>query len=144
MGEHRIGYLIKGLQQAIRHRIDDELRHLNLSISQYAALSALERSDQLSNAELARACFVTPQTMQQLVRGLERENWIERRPHPVHGRIIQTRLAKSGRMLLDQAHRLVEAIEIMMVEGLSGQSQERLAADLQRCKENLSQHRPIP
>jgi hypothetical protein len=47
-------------------------------------------------------------------------------------------------MLLDQAHRLVEAIEIMMVEGLSGQSQERLAADLQRCKENLSQHRPIP
>ncbi|HBS83945.1 MarR family winged helix-turn-helix transcriptional regulator [Vreelandella alkaliphila] len=139
MVEHRIGYLIKGVQQAIRHRMDNELRHLNLSTSQYAALSALERSDQLSNAEMARACFVTPQTMQQLVKGLEYEEWIERRSHPDHGRIIQTRLTASGRAVLDQAHCLVEAIEETMVKGLSQPERERLAADLKLCQNNLIQ-----
>ncbi|GGX63042.1 MarR family winged helix-turn-helix transcriptional regulator [Saccharospirillum salsuginis] len=143
MHEHRIGYLIKGVQQAIRHRMDDELRHLNLSTSQYAALSALERSDRLSNAEMARACFVTPQTMQQLVKGLEREDWIERCPHPEHGRIIQTRLTASGRAVLDQAHRLVDAIEEAMVEGLSEQERDRLATDLKRCQSNLGHHRSV-
>lgn len=138
MVEHYIGYLIKGVQQAIRHRMDDELRHLNLSISQYAALNALERSDQLSNADLARACFVTPQTMQQLVKGLEREGWITRQAHPEHGRIIQTRLAAPGHAVLDQAHRLVKVIEETMLEGLSEQSRRQLAADLKRCQDNLS------
>ena len=143
MVEDRIGYLVKGVQQAIRHRMDDELRHLNLSTSQYAALSALERSDRLSNAEMARACFVTPQTMQQLVRGLERAEWIERCPHPEHGRIIQTRLTASGRAVLDQAHRLVKAIEDAMVDGFSEQERERLASDLKRCQSNLGHRRPI-
>ena len=139
MVEHRIGYLIKGVQQSIRHRMDNELRHLNLSTSQYAALSALERSDQMSNAEMARACFVTPQTMQQLVKGLECEEWIERCSHPEHGRIIQTRLTASGRAVLDQAHCLVEAIEEIMIEGLSQPARERLAADLKLCLNNLIQ-----
>ncbi len=138
MVEHHIGYLIKGVQQAIRQRIDDELRHLNLSISQYAALNALERSEQLSNAELARACFVTPQTMQQLVKGLEREGWIDRWPHPEHGRIIQTHLTEQGRAVLKKAHRLVEAIEETMVKGLSKLSRERLAVDLKQCQDNLA------
>lgn len=137
MVEQRIGYLVKGVQQAIRQRMDAELRHLNLSTSQYAALSALEQSDQLSNAEMARACFVTPQTMQQLVKGLEAEGWIERQPHSEHGRIIQTRLTTEGRTVLDQAHRVVERIEETMVDGLSKPDRERLAADLKRCQENL-------
>ncbi|WP_051208233.1 MarR family winged helix-turn-helix transcriptional regulator [Saccharospirillum impatiens] len=140
MGENRIGYLIKGVQQAIRHRMDDELRHLNLSISQYAVLNALEQTDTLSNVELARACFVTPQTMQQLVKGLERAEWVERRPHSEHGRIIESRLTESGRVLLGQAHQLVNAIEAIMLEGLSDQAQERLAMDLAQCQNNLSQH----
>jgi DNA-binding MarR family transcriptional regulator len=138
LGENRIGYLIKGLQQAIRHRMDDELRHMNLSISQYAVLSALEQSETLSNVQLARACFVTPQTMQQLVKGLEREQWVERRPHSEHGRIIESRLTEPGRMLLAEAHQLVNAIEAIMLEGLSEQAQERLATDLARCQKNLS------
>jgi len=140
--EHRIGYLIKGVQQAIRHRMDDELRQLGLSTSQYAALNALEQSDRLSNADLARACFVTPQTMQQLVKGLEREGWIERCPHPEHGRIIQTRLTVSGKAVLDEAHRLVEAIEEAMVYGLTDQERERLATSLIRCQSNLAAERP--
>ena len=48
MAENRIGYLIKGVQQAIRRSMDDELRPLNLSTSQYSTLSALEHSEQQS------------------------------------------------------------------------------------------------
>lgn len=137
MAENRIGYLIKGVQQAIRRSMDDELRPLNLSTSQYSTLSALEHSEQLSNAELARACFVTPQTMIQLIKTLERQGWVARQPHPEHGRIIQTQLTDSGRTLLRQAHDLVNNIEGRMLSGLSEAEQAQLAQALRQCERSL-------
>ncbi|MDB2448708.1 MarR family transcriptional regulator [bacterium] len=137
MTDHRIGYLIKGVQQAIRRTMDEELRPLELSTSQYSTLSMLENSPQLSNAELARACFVTPQTMLQLIKTLERQGWLERRPHPDHGRIIQTHLTDSGRALLSQAHGLVNQMEAKMLTDLSDAQQQQLALALRRCEQNL-------
>lgn len=137
MADNRIAYLIKGVQQAIRRNMDDELRPLNLSTSQYSALSALSQSNQLSNAELARACFMTPQSMIQLIKTLERQGWIARQPHPEHGRIIQTQLTDSGRALLHQAHDRVNNIEEKMLSGLNEAEQTQLAQALRQCEGNL-------
>jgi len=137
VADNRFGYLIKGVQQAIRRSMDDVLRSLDLSMSQYSTLSALGQSDQLSNAELARACFVTPQTMIQLIKTLERQGWIERQPDPDHGRIIQTRLTDSGQALLSQAHERVNSIESKMLSGINEAEQAQLAQALRQCEANL-------
>lgn len=137
MADNRIAYLIKGVQQAIRRNMDDALRPLNLSTSQYSTLSALSQSDQLSNAELARACFMTPQSMIQLIKMLERQGWIERQPDPDHGRIIQTQLTDSGRALLNQAHDRVNNIEGKMLSGLNEAEKTQLAQALRQCEGNL-------
>ena len=66
------GYILKRTQLALRGAMDDALVTVNLTTPQYAALSELSEEQGLSNAELARRCFVTPQTMHQILRGLER------------------------------------------------------------------------
>ena len=106
----RAGYLLKRVQQALRLKMDSELRNLNLSTAQYAALSALEEEPNASNAALARACFVTPQTMIEVVQGLENLGFITRHSHPEHGRIIQTVITPGGQHKLVAAHKIVAAI----------------------------------
>jgi DNA-binding MarR family transcriptional regulator len=79
--------VLKRAQYTLRQVMDDRLADAALTTPQYAALTALEREEGLSNAELARRCFVTPQTMHSIVTRLEEEGLLRRTPHPNHGRI---------------------------------------------------------
>src|SRR3990170_5575644 len=64
------GYLIKRVQQSLRRQCDAALRPTGLSMAQYVALRALADHPDASAAELARLCFVTRQSLQDLLAGL--------------------------------------------------------------------------
>src|ERR1700712_1734783 len=64
------GYLVKRVQQSMRRRCDAALRPTGLSMAQYAALRALADHPEASASELARLCFVTRQSLQDLLAGL--------------------------------------------------------------------------
>ncbi len=134
-----LGYLIKRAQHAFRRALDDELRPLNLTSAQYGALSALEMKPHASNASLARACFVTPQTMIEMIKSLEGAGFVVRQSHPEHGRFIQTILTESGRANLVAAHQVMEGIEKKMLSGVAAGDQEMVAEVLRRCCENLEE-----
>src|SRR3984957_5225726 len=85
-----IGFALKQAQQALRIRLDSELREIGLTTPQYAVLAFLDVEPGASNAALARRAFVTPQTMQAIVVALERGGFIARTPHSEHGRIQTT------------------------------------------------------
>ena len=132
-----LGYLIKRTQQTLRQVMDRALATLDLTTPQYVALSELAKEPGLSNAELARRCFLTPQTMHQIVVGLERSSLITRSQHPEHGRIQQVDLTKEGRARLEQAHKLVSSIEQEMTRDLTKADIEQAEDLLTRCCEAL-------
>lgn len=117
--------------------MDDALQDLSLGTSQYAALNALEQTPQASSAELARKCFVTPQSMNEIVLKLEREGLLQRQVHPEHGRIMPSSMTKVGKKLLTQAHVQIEAIEQKMLSGLNPKELQILLKTLQHCSKNL-------
>ncbi|MBE1533985.1 MarR family winged helix-turn-helix transcriptional regulator [Actinomadura algeriensis] len=104
-------YLVKRLEQVIRARMDEALRPHGLTTPQFTALTALRHRDGLSSAQLARRSFVTPQTMNEMVRALERHGHIERRRDPGNRRVLLISLTESGRALLRRCDPLAEAIE---------------------------------
>ena len=114
----------------------DNLGYL-LKRSQYAALAALEREAGLSNADLARRCFVTPQTMHQILLGLERSKLLERTNHPEHGRVQTTALTVKGHTLLIQAHKRVLSVETKMLKGFTTRERNETKQKLIRLSENL-------
>jgi len=118
--------------------MDEALRGLGLTTPQYAALSALEEEPGMSGADLARWAFVTPQTMNGIVVGLEGRGLIERRPHPTHGRVLMAFPTREGEALVARAHKLVEEIEERMLRGLDEQERLRLAETLRDCADALS------
>lgn len=131
--DEQVGYLVKRLQQLTRSAMDERLAEHRVSMATYAALGALEHHADLSNAELARRCFVTPQTMNALVRTLEAEGLVDRHPHPEHGRIIETRLTPRGRELVDVCHKEVAQVHDVMLAGLTSAQADQLAAWLRQC-----------
>ena len=138
--DKQIGYLIKRVQQELRSRMDVELQQVNLTTAQYAALNALEETPNLSNAALARACFITPQTMIEIVQGLQALGYIVRQSHPEHGRIIQTKLTTLGSEQVASAHKIVAKIEAKMILGLTSSEQKMLANYLEKCRINLERN----
>ena len=135
--EEAIGYLVKRVQQAFRRRSDAELRRRGLSMSQYAVLRALAEHPDASAADLARLCFVTRQSLQDVLGGLRTEGLVDDGDGPTRGRARALRLSPSGHIRLDSAHRAVLGVEAALTQGLSVDQRSQLAALLSRCAENL-------
>ncbi len=135
--DDRIGYLLKVAQNALRVQMDEAMRPLGITAPQYAVLTAIEREPGISSATLARAAFVTPQTMQGIVANLERQGLLARSADPTHGRILRAALTDDGRRAVAAAHQRVDAVERRMLEGLDEGQTAALAATLARCAANL-------
>ena len=126
----RLGYVLKRAQHALRVAMDEALRPIGITTPQYAVLSAIELEPGISNAALARASFVTAQTMQGVVANLERAGLLERTEDPRHGRILKGKLTRSGKKTLAQAHKLVADVETRMMAALTPTEAEHLVKRL--------------
>ena len=67
--------------------MDHALADVDLTPPQFAVLTMLRAYPGISNADLARLSFLTPQTVCVIVANLEKRGALTRRPHAIHGRI---------------------------------------------------------
>lgn len=132
-----IGFALKQAQQALRTRLDTELRKIGLTMPQYAVLACLEDKAGASNAALARRAFVTPQTMQAILVVLERSGFIARTSHPEHGRVQTTDLTASGRGVLEAASGIVADAEAQVRNAAAPLDPQVVTAMLLRIAEAL-------
>jgi DNA-binding MarR family transcriptional regulator len=133
------GYLLKRAQAALHAGMAGALREHGATLAQYAVLTALDEEPGLSNADLARRAFVTPQTMNQVLRELEQKEWVSRHPHPGHARILQADLTRTGRTALRACHRAADVVEEQMLAPLTPSDRQHFTATLRACIEALMQ-----
>lgn len=114
-----ISYLAARLQRASRQAIYERVKPYGLTTLQYTTLSILGRRGELSNAQLARRSFMTPQAMSEVIDALERKGLIERSQHPNHRRILPATLTAEGRRVLGACDAAVEALETDMLAALT-------------------------
>lgn len=120
-----------------RGQIDEELRPQGVTTAQLQVLKSIREKPGVSGAELARACYVTPQSAQALLKGLEVGGWIVRNKDRVNDRILIAKLTPSGEELLETAEKLARVIERKLWQGVSSEAVEALNAVLAQCMENL-------
>ena len=127
------GLTVVRFSQVLRAVLEDRLRPLELTAPQYLALRLIQHNPGMTNAELARELFVTPQTTIRVVRRLTLAGLVVRTPDPRHGRLLETRLTPKGITFLGRARRLAEAAETDVLAPLSAGQRSRLLTFLQRC-----------
>jgi DNA-binding MarR family transcriptional regulator len=135
----RVGYLIKRAQMVLHDAMADALGSHGLTVTQFAVLTGLDEEPGLSNADLARRAFVTPQSMHAVLQELERLQLVVRSTHPQHQRVLQAALTGAGRRTLTSAAAAVDAIEEQMLRKLSSPARSRLASALTSCIDSLAE-----
>jgi len=131
-------YQLKQLELAVRSRLDEIVRPAGLTTQQYTALTVLERHSDMSSAQLARLSFVTAQSMADMITTLEARALIERHRDGADKRRLVVALTDEGRALLDRQRAEVDALEDLMLTGLSDPEIKSLRESLITCRANVS------
>ena len=140
----RFSYVVARLDRAVRREIDSRVREHGLTTTQYTALSVLASRSGLSNAQLARRSYITPQSMSQLVGALERGGLIERIPDPDHRRILRAQLTAKGTQVLASCDAAVDDMERRMLRDVPAGERDRLRVQLMACVRGLGAGLPTP
>ena len=136
--DQRLGHHLKRAEQELIAAKHAALRPFKLSTPQYTVLLVLSEEPGLSGAGLARRCLVTPQTMSSVLSTLEGRSLVERKPHPVHQHILEARLTRTGRALLNKADVPVTAVEQALDAEFSAKERQQLLKLLGRCSAALA------
>jgi DNA-binding MarR family transcriptional regulator len=132
---HVIGFLVKSLQHTLRQSLDEALRKqsVELSFAHVAALFTLHHEPGITGARLARRLFVSAQTMNSVLRRLELDGRIERRPHPDSRRADSWSLKPAGIAELARAQRVGTTIFDAMLAPLNANEIAAFEDYLRRC-----------
>jgi DNA-binding MarR family transcriptional regulator len=122
--------------------MDAVLRPLQLTVPQYSCLELLGQRPGLSNAGLARGTFVTRQSMNVVLQGLEARGLVTRPATAVRGRELPAVLTEAGREQLHAASTAVRSVEKKMCTGLSPERQQAVLETLAGFVRNLAGAQP--
>lgn len=133
-----VGYVLKQAATALRSAMDAALRPLQLTVPQYSCLELLGQQPGLSGSELARGTFVTRQSMNLVLQGLQQRGLLTRPAVAGHGKALPTELTAAGRDQVRAASVAVRAVEKQMLAPLTPSAQRRLCQDLALCAAALN------
>jgi DNA-binding MarR family transcriptional regulator len=132
--EERLVYGIVRAEHELRVVLDNALRELGVTLTQWTVLSFLLREPGLSAADLARRSFISQQGVAGILTRLERAGLVARTPHPTHGRIVEVTVTSAGRALADYCDEQVNALETRLSEALGATGQAQFTAGLAQCR----------
>lgn len=136
--EEQICYLLKRLMHQFRHQMEERLRRSSdVSFAHLVTLDQLQQEPGIAGARLARRLLVTAQTMTGLLRRLEEDGAIERRPDPHNRRADRWYLLPAGLERLNAARSAGAPVMTQMLSQLNAGEIGELRGYLERCVEGL-------
>jgi DNA-binding MarR family transcriptional regulator len=141
-GGPRLAYIVGRFHTLLRTELSRALTPEGLSVPEFTALSVLSARGGLSNAELARRSFVTPQAMNQVLASLEEKELVIRpaagERSRGHHRARGATLTAKGRRWVMRAQALVDAIEDQAFAALGKEERRALAGVLGDAAQRLA------
>lgn len=139
--QRKLSIGMKRLLTGFRSLLEAALEKEGVTLAQLRMLHALDARADTSAAELARTCYITPQSMQAVVTKAEREGWITRTASPANRRVLTATLTRPGRKVLERGMALSAGIEQVIWAGAKASElravNQMLQAAVDRLQESL-------
>ena len=133
--EDRLVYGFVRAEHELRVVLDNALRDLGVTLTQWTVLSFLLREPGLSAADLARRSFISQQGVAGILTRLERAGLVARTQHPTHGRIVEVTVTSAGRALADYCDEQVDTPgSADLLDALGAAGRRSSAAGLAACR----------
>jgi len=124
--DRSVGYVLKQAATALHNAMEAVLRPCGLTLAQYSCLEQLAQTPGLTNAQLARGTFVSPQSMNDVLRGLSERGLVDRADRAPRGRALPTYLTVRGSEHLDQARAVLVPVQAALDAAAVAAGEERL------------------
>jgi DNA-binding MarR family transcriptional regulator len=121
-----LGYLLHRIMSELRPAVTAALRPFELGLTDFVCLRILSMSPGRSNAELARDTNVSPQAMNNVLRGLQDRGAVERPASVSSGRALPAQLSAKGKELLKRAEDAVHVADQRVLANLTAAEQRQL------------------
>jgi len=131
------GFLLLHLGRAHHSLIRKQMHRLGLHRGQPPVLFALHKQDGMSNSDLAEFLEITPATLTNKVKRMEKAELVLRRRDPADERVSRIYLTDKGRGLMDELRRSVVEKDAAMLEGFSKSEKKQLKDDLLKVLKNI-------
>jgi MarR family transcriptional regulator, organic hydroperoxide resistance regulator len=133
----RSNMLMRRLLLGFKGRLDDELRARNVTTAQLRFLTEVKEKPGSTGAQVARACYMTPQSAQaMLARAVER-GWVVRGTNAENHRLVTARLTPAGERLLEYADGVLARFELEVWNGVSMSDLKTMNGLLERGLDNI-------
>lgn len=109
--EGYLTYLLRQASASVRLALDRALASEDMTYPQQSALTMIRAYEAVSAADLARLTMLTPQTINGIVRALEKRAAIRKEPDRVNRRILRLIITEEGRALNKRCRALTAPIE---------------------------------
>jgi DNA-binding MarR family transcriptional regulator len=131
-----IGVALRQLMMTLRQTVETGLRARGIDNPSFVhgmLMKTLAREPGLSGAQLARRTAVTAQSMNGLLRGLEKATLLVREKHPENRRTDCWFLTAAGLKQLETATEVVDGVMARIRSAISKADSVRLVALLEQC-----------
>ena len=132
-----VGLLLSRVCRLARSRLRVKMEAIGLHRGQGFVLSYLWHNDGIPSAEIARALRISPATVTNMVKRMERGGWIERRPDPNDQRVVRIHLTDKALSLKEEVRGSFRELEEEITDVLTEEEEETLRAVLAKVHSRL-------
>lgn len=138
--EVKIGILLGKISNLHTTRTNWFMDRIDLNRAQALLLFILSERDGLTHTEIADKLDVTRGALTKVIRRMESQHYIQRRPDPSDERISRVFLLAGGRVKLREITPIFEKIDRVLGNDLTEEQQSMLIELLQKVYANLLAH----
>jgi len=131
------GHLFAQTSKLFRTRAHALLGEIGLCRGQPFALYALWEEEGITHSELAERLNVTPATITNMLKRMEKAGLVERRPDAEDQRVSRVYLTDAGRDIREAVEGMWRELEERTFSGFGSEERESLERSLLRMQENL-------
>lgn len=115
-----VAYRIWLTSQAVAERFVAEVEASGVTVTQMGLLVHLDELGSMSSSDLSRLLSLTPQGIAKALRQLEERGWVERSPHPHHGRVVLFEVTSAGATVAAEGRARAAVVNAEIEAGLPG------------------------
>ncbi len=131
------GFLLMHVDRSHRNLVRRQMHALGLCRGQPPVLFALHKKDGMSNSELAEFLEITPATLTNKVKRMEKAGLVIRQRDEDDERVSRIYLTDKSRSFMDRLHKSMIEMESAMLKGFSDSEIQRIKADIRKILENI-------
>ena len=126
--------MLRQVGDCVRSTLEERLAAEGISHGRFMLLVVLDRDPEqpMAASELAEQAGVTKQTITSLLDGLEKDAYVNRKPHPLDRRSVVVQLLPKGQRLLEQVMPGMYRKQVEMLAHLSRDEQRHLTRLLRK------------